>query len=463
MKPVRHLSDQERFPTLSEAGKKMLDHLREHPHAPKYNYACGDQLSACSLDRVRSYSIAIKQARNKWEAGEIPDWVLNFADRCLVDVPFYRRIGGRADEFLTLPTISRRDLENAQCYFVPDSQKLDEMLVYYTSGTTGNPFYVLSHPEVSSMYLPAMEFALGRVGVEIEGGANRVFAVNVCAQSSTLTYATVSTYFGGAGYVKINLNPSEWKNIRDAEIFIDDLQPEIFTGDPIAFLALAKLKLQVKPKALVSSALTLMPALKELLESHFDCPVVDVYSTNESRFIAASNDARKFEIVPHDLFVEILDREGNQCAPGECGEITLTCARNPFLPLLRYRTGDFAAIDFDGEYPALTGFEGRRPTVFINTAGNLINNIDVTQALQPFPIGQFSMHQSKDRALTLKLRGEPVNEKEIREVILDLFGENQDLTIRELAEDETTNGKALQYTSELDLLTVEDTGNQGNK
>jgi phenylacetate-CoA ligase len=326
------------------------------------------------------------------------------------------------------------------------------MLVYYTSGTTGKSFYVLSHPEVSSMYLPALEFALTRVGVKIDGGPERVFAINVCAQSSTLTYATVSTYFGGAGYVKINLNPNEWKDAQDAVKFINDLQPEIYTGDPIAFLALAKLDVKVKPKALVSSAITLMPALKADFEGHFGCPVIDVYSMNESRFIAASFDAKNYEIIPHDLYVEILDSEGNPCAPSSRGEVTLTCARNPFLPLLRYRTGDFAALNFDSEYPALIDFEGRQPIVFINTKDKLINNIDITNSLEPFPIGQFSLHQNEDKSLVFKMRGGDIDEGEISNVLLNLFGETQQLTIEPLGDDETSNGKILPYTSDLENL-----------
>ncbi len=449
MKGVHHLSDPERFPALSETGRKMLNRLREHQNAPHYNYACGDQLSIEGLDRVRNYGIELNNTRIPWYQGETPDWVLNFAERCLIDVPFYRRNGGRVDGFVNLPTCSRKDLENEQWSFVPDSQTLDEMLVYYTSGTTGNSFYVLSHPEVSSMYLPALEFALSKVGVKIEGGADRVFAINICAQTSTLTYATVSTYFGGAGYAKINLNPNDWKADDDAAKFINDLQPEIFTGDPIAFIALTKFDLQIKPKALVSSAMTLMPALKQVLEKHFDCPVLDVYSMNESRFIAASCDTENFEITPHDLFVEILDERGNPCAAGVRGEITLTCNRNPFLPLLRYRTGDFAALKFDNNTPTLFGFEGRQPTTFINPEGKIINNIDVTFVLQAFPIGQFSLHQFEDKSLIFKMRGSDIDEKEIEVSLKKLFGENQQLMIEDLREDDTRNGKILQYSSDI--------------
>jgi phenylacetate-CoA ligase len=446
MKGVRFLSEAARSPLLTNDGRKFLKWMQEHPNAPKYNYQCGDQLTAEMLERVRAYEDQLRSPKQAWAFGETPDWVLNFADRCLLEVPFYRRRGGHAEDFFSLSTCSRKDLEKEQWAFVPDSQALDDLILYYTSGTTGKPFSILSHPEVSSKYLVKLRAALANVGVKLEGGKGRVSIITPCAQSSTLTYATVSSFLDEAGFVKLNLNPNEWRNVDDAAKFIDDCNTEIFSGDPIAFLALAKLPLQTRPKALVSSAMTLMPALKRELEARFECPVIDAYSMNESRFIAASA-GHGYDIIAPDLFVEILDEEGNSCAPGVRGEITLTCNRNPFLPLLRYRTGDFAAMSYAGSYPSLFEFEGRQPVLFINTQGQIINNIEVTYVLEPFPLSQFSLHQNQDRSLLLKMRGNLADEKKIEEALKNLFGANQVLTIEELLEDETQTGKVLQYTS----------------
>jgi phenylacetate-CoA ligase len=448
MKAVRFLNEAERLPLLSEDGRKLLRWMQEHPNAPKYNYQCGDQLTAEMLERVRAYEAELGSGRNPTADNRPPDWLLNFADRCLLEVPFYRRRGGRAEDFYSLPTCSRKDLEKEQWAFVPDSQSLDGLIMYYTSGTTGKPFYILSHPEVSSKYLVKLKAALANIGVRLEGGKGRVSIITPCAQSSTLTYATVSSFLDEAGFVKLNLNPGEWRSPDDAAKFIDDCNTEIFSGDPIAFLALAKLPLRSRPKALVSSAMTLMPALKRELERRFECPVIDAYSMNESRFIAAGS-GQGYAIIAHDLFVEILDAEGNPVEPGGRGEVTLSCPRNPFLPLLRYRTGDYAALQISDGAVSLVDFEGRQPVLFINTQGQIINNIEVTYALEPFPLSQFSLHQNGDKSLLLKLRGNQTDEHRIAEALRRLFGAGQQLTIAELFEDETRNGKVLQYTSDI--------------
>ena len=200
--------------------------------------------------------------------------------------------------------------------------------------------------------------------------------------------------------------------------------------------------------------MTLLPGLKRQLEAHFNCPVIDVYSLCESRFIAARVDD-EFEIIPHDLYIEILAADGRVCQPGERGEITLTGGRNPFQPLLRYRTDDYAAMEFRGSTPVLVNFEGRQPTLFIDARGKIINNINVTHALKPFPIAQFSLHQFEDRALVLKMRGIGVDEQKVKAALLDLFGADQALAIEELTDENAREGKVIQYTSDIKDINIE--------
>jgi phenylacetate-CoA ligase len=449
------LPDDQRFPLLNDEGRALLERLWEHPHAPRYNFRCGDQLTRESLERVRAYERELNAARKTWAHGERPAWVNEYAAWCLRDVPFYRKRGGAMDEFANLPTCDRADLSREPWSFVADSQPLDEMIVYDSTGTTGAPLYVPSHPEVSAKYLPALRAALAAFGVTLDGGANRVAILTVCAQDTTLTYATVSAFLDQAGYVKINLNPNDWRDPDDRARFIDDCRPQIISGDPLAFAALAQLPLTWQPQALISSAMTLLPGLQQRLEAHFNCPVIDVYSLCESRFIAARR-GDSFEIIPHDLFIEILDADGRLCAAGERGEIVLTGGRNPFQAMLRYRTDDYAAMVWRDGRPVLVGFEGRQPTLFVDTRGRVVNNINVTHALRPFGLAQFALHQFADQSLRLRMRGYDVDEQSVRQALLNLFGADQRLTVEAITDRDTRGGKVIQYTTDLDTASLAD-------
>ena len=234
--------------------------------------------------------------------------------------------------------------------------------------------------------------------------------------------------------VKINLDPGEWNDPADRAAFLNDIDPEICTGDPISFMAMAELDTNIKPKALVSSAMKLLPETRRTLEERFGCPVVDIFSLCEPGPIAYwSGD--EFAVLPDDIFVEVLDHTGRRCEPGELGEITITGGRNPYLPLLRYRTGDWAAMDWVDGHPVLRQLEGREPVTFQRADDSRINCIDVATVLRPFPVLQFSLHQNADRSLVLRLRGGTAATDDIRETIEELFGSEIEIAIEQISDD----------------------------
>src|SRR5262249_15284551 len=150
------------------------------------------------------------------------------------------------------------------------------------------------------------------------------------------------------------------------------------------------------PKALVSTSMALLPGLRQSLAARFGCPVVDVYSMNESGPIAvAAPDGNGHLLLSHRLYVEVLDPDGAPCPSGVRGEVTLTGGFNPSLLLLRSRTGVFASLDFSAPRRLrLVGLEGRAPVVFRAGDGRPINNIDVTAALKPLALPQYQLHQA---------------------------------------------------------------------
>ena len=104
--------------------------------------------------------------------------------------------------------------------------------------------------------------------------------------------------------------------------------------------------------------------------------------------------------------------------------------------------------------PVLVGLEGRPPVVFRGATGQVINNIDISNALKPFGLAQFALHQAGDGTLRLRVRGghpdQPLTRSGglggVRAALLDLFGASQLLTIEELNSLATTGDKLIQYT-----------------
>ncbi|MBL8058867.1 MAG: AMP-binding protein [Anaerolineales bacterium] len=433
-----------RFPLITPEGAALLRRLEEHPHAPRYTHPGVDRLTPAGLRRAAEFEAQLGAGA---EPGP-PAWLADYVAACYRRVPAYRRRGPAPADFAAVPLTTRADLARAPWDFVPDDEPLDGLVVYNTSGTTGHPLAIPTHADTLTHYLPLLRAALRRHGLDLPSGPGRVAVLLVAWQRRTYTYAAVSALLGQAGFVKINLDPAEWRDPADRARFLDDCAPAVITGDPLAFAELAALPLTHRPAALVSTALALAPALARSLEARFGCPVLDVYSLNETGPLAVQQ-AGVYHLLQPRLHVEILDEAGRPCPPGGRGEVVVSGGFNPYLPLLRYRTNDFAAGEVRAGRLVLTALEGRPPVIFRGRAGRRVNSADVSLALRDLPLSQFALHQHADGALTLRMTPAPVAPAVVRERLLALFGAAAAITVEAVDALAAPAGKLRQFTTDL--------------
>jgi phenylacetate-CoA ligase len=168
---------------------------------------------------------------------------------------------------------------------------------------------------------------------------------------------------------------------------------------------------------------------------------------NEAGPIAVGT-PRGHALLQHRLYVEILDSDGRPCPPGQRGEIALSGGFNPFIPLLRYRTGDYASLRFTSSKPVLADLEGRPPVIFRGEAGQAINNIDVTGALRPFVLPRWQLHQAAGGALTLQLPAGTAEREQVLAALLNLFGPAQVIYVVEAEPLDNRGSKTVQYSRE---------------
>jgi len=414
--------DTERYPLLTDAGRRMLDFLREHPHAPIYRNTSGNRLDASDLAYVCREEANVLAADVGWPRGGYPEWLDSFVSDCLRDVPHFSTYPS-SGRFEDLPTITRADLGHDIAAFVPDPVPVDRMINFKTSGTTGHPMLIASHPRVAAGYLAYHKRALRRFGVTLTAGSGQVGVVLIGYQLICFTYVSVTPAMDEAGLAKINLHPADWNSPDDRRKYLEALDPEVIAGDPLSFTELLNVEPGLRPKALLSTSMMLLPGLREKLSTTFACPVLDLYSLNEAGPVAVFDPGLDGHVLLQPrLFVEILDPAGHPVAEGSRGEITLTGGFNFCLPLLRYRTGDFAALDFVGGEPVLRGLEGRAPVRFRKPDGVWLNNIDVTHALRPFPLARFLLHQRTDEVFEFSVEGSAFAVSEAHEALSQLFG-----------------------------------------
>ena len=148
-------------------------------------------------------------------------------------------------------------------------------------------------------------------------------------------------------YLLNSFNMSEG-NMRKYVKFINKKKPKVINTYVQSIYEFARFiknnNLKVfSPKGIITSAGTLYPKMKELIESVFKTKVYNRYGSRESNAIACSceKDEGLHLNVLHN-YIEILNNKFEPCKAGEVGNVYVTTLSNYVMPLIRYNIGDLA-------------------------------------------------------------------------------------------------------------------------
>jgi phenylacetate-CoA ligase len=471
--PVRDVTAiedrRERNPLISEAGFRNFLRIKQHPNAPVWNFETGDRIEASDLPVHTAFAESLTQKRNPFSSSPPPnilEWVRAMREEVL---GFRERVPEGFDiekNWTAIPPVTRTDLAAKLHTLVPQDADLSRLITYDTSGTTGHAVAVPTHPRVLSQVLSMMSYVMARYGITLDPGPEMTACINVGAQAMSVVFPNIMTVWREAGFAKLNLHPEGWRLPDDPHRFFEEMAPPVLTGDPVGFAEMLRMRIEHRPEILFTTALSLSSELKDRLESRYRCPVVDWYAVSETGPIGyVCRENTGFHLLPHDIYVEILDPHDQPLPPGETGEIAVTGGRNPYLPLLRYRTGDLGSIDIDpcpcGEpTPRIRLMDGRKPVLFHSESGAPVNPIDVGRLLRGVSFVQYRMVQRQDRSCDLTLRpifkDQAVDRIAIESKLKLLFGEGIKIRIHldPTLGDDMPGGKVAVYETEAGYLNL---------
>ena len=387
------LDDARRWPDATPAELARLAAIEHHPFAPRWRHRTGHRLTAAQ----------ITEARTPFAPGE---WLSDHLDVAR-GLPAYR---GSIRPLTTLddfPFVSRDDLVNDISLFMPCDADLSRLVTGTSSGSTGAALQLPDDIVDTARDFWHSHEQLAAHGVTWEPDPTRLAVAHLVRQRQAFTYTSLVPGFGGSVMARLNLDAGEWA--PDAQrAFFADVTPQLYTGSPAALEALLGPTLRdvVQPLGIISGATHLSDGLRAALEVAFDCPVIENYGLHETRVVATRSDAGPWRVLrERRIHVELIDPRGAPVAEGERGEIVVTSGVNPLLPLVRYRTGDFARAETrDGEL-WLHDLEGREDTRFRAADGREVPCVDLTQYLQFERAYAWAVEQHPDATVTARIVG----------------------------------------------------------
>ena len=127
-----------------------------------------------------------------------------------------------------------------------------------------------------------------------------------------------------------------------------------------------------------------------VIQDTFGCRVANGYGGRDAGFIAHECPSGSMHITAEDVIVELLDKDGQEVADGEPGEIVVTHLATRDFPFLRYRTGDIAVRKPGGcacgrGLPMLSEIQGRSTDFVVAEDGTVMHGLSLIYVLRDTP------------------------------------------------------------------------------
>ncbi|MGL2962663.1 hypothetical protein ACSVH2_02450 [Flavobacterium sp. RSB2_4_14] len=109
--------------------------------------------------------------------------------------------------------------------------------------------------------------------------------------------------------------------------------------------------LKIKCKSAISWGDKLFDHYKKSISESFFCKTYETYGSAEGFMIGGQKDLEYMYLMATNVFIEILDDEGNEVEDGNLGNVIITNLNGYAMPLIRYKIGDLAILLPKDSYP----------------------------------------------------------------------------------------------------------------
>ena len=326
-----------------------------------------------------------------WSGDRIEELQLDLLNRQLAAaarVRLYRGKGlpARIDDMIQLssmPLLEKDELRRPRNELIGATVSPRDLVEIHTGGTTGKPLSVYCTPAVLQKNYAFFERFKRWAGI---GFRDRTATF---AGRTIVPPGQQDPPFWRYNYTSRTLLLSSYHiSERTLPVYVEALRrfrPALIDSypssiEPIAQQVLREGQSALRPRAVITSSETLYPRVRASVEKALGCSVYDHYGAAEMAALITQCEHGQYHVNPEFGVVELL-RDGRQVGPGQSGEIVATGFINDVMPLLRYRTGDWAVLGSEEcpcgrSFPVVERLEGREDDVLITPDGRRIGRLD---------------------------------------------------------------------------------------
>lgn len=308
-----------------------------------------------------------------------------------------------AEALRAVPPVTKAELRAGGTSVLDGGRVAENWHSSRSSGSTGEPFRVYYDPRAWAV-LKYLVKGRGRIACGVRAG-DRLALLD----ANPPERGSRSTLDRTARIRRFNVLDDPL--LTAAELL--DFRPDILYGLPSALCEIAEcvdqLSGAVRPRRVFTSGELLVRARRERLNAAFECPVLDVYGTSETKEIAFECTEGSLHINADVIFLEVLNEQGSRCDIGEEGEIVVTSLVNSAMPLVRFRTGDRGRL-LSGrcscglQLGRLGVVTGREVDMLQLAGGVRLSPYALTAAIEGVPgVRRYQVVQADESRLTVKV------------------------------------------------------------
>ena len=372
-----------------------------------------------------------------WPPDELAAWQFRQL-RALVDharetVPFYRdrlqasglRSGKRfeAEHWRRLPVLTRADVQGAGPGLLSTQPPAAHgtRSEIFTSGSTGRPIRAV-RTEMSLLFWSA--FTLRDHLWHRRHLMGKLAAIRHSGEGQDPYPNGTRARFWGSSRRAFDTGPSVSLNInctveQQVEWLVRE-NPHYLLTHPTNVVRLANHCIRKgiripNLREVQTLAEILRPDVRDACRQAWDVPVSDMYSGREVGYMALQcPDHEHYHVLSEGALVEVVDEDGEPCAPGRVGRVIVTPLHNFAMPLLRYDVGDYAEVGpacaCGRGLPVLARILGREQNMLTLPSGEkrwtLLSSDNIREFLAIAPISQYQFVQKTAKTMEIRLVAE---------------------------------------------------------
>jgi phenylacetate-CoA ligase len=338
------------------------------------------------------------------------DLTRSFLRHAAATVPYYKSLfGGQVLESLNdFPIVSRELIASNPWRFCSGAFNPDSLLETRTSGTSGRPLSVF-RDQLSCYTMYYDTFAiLFRKLPELACELSPATCAGIVVTDNPERQPTVTVNPSlGLSYVRRIIIGISDEIDQEQIAYVFTETPPLITGRPRALLRLIELSKMApstsKVKAVVCSGDNLDSDDRRKIETAFEAPVYDAYASQEGGLIALEgDDHRGLRVLKERAVVEVIEPKAGQLSIVGTGELAVTNLENWGMPIIRYRTGDVAALSECRvrDVQVIQRIQGR-VSVYFDVDGKKFNPSQFNDLFESLSLKQFQVKQGNDLELTV--------------------------------------------------------------